>query len=254
MNQMNEILPYLEFQITDHCNLNCKGCSHFCPLATESFLGMNAFRKDIIRLAELFKDISKIRIMGGEPLLHPFITSFVRETRSAFPYSIISVVTNGILLPSMNFSFYRTLYEKNIILDVSVYPVIKEQLFSYLELPIKYKIPIRFSIAGEFCKSINALGNSNANYIHRQCWVKDCTFLRNGKLYPCCLPALSGLINQRFNLNIPDEGIDIHSNTTSTEILKYIAKPSPSCAYCDKPEWFPWALSQCQMDEWILPH
>ena len=29
--------------IVDHCNLNCKGCGHFSPLASKSFLDIETF-------------------------------------------------------------------------------------------------------------------------------------------------------------------------------------------------------------------
>ena len=44
---MEYVLKYLEIAIIESCNLNCKGCSHFSPLAgskdkesyTQSFAG-----------------------------------------------------------------------------------------------------------------------------------------------------------------------------------------------------------------------
>lgn len=39
--------------IVDHCNLNCKGCGHFSPLAPKSFLDIETFENDLRRLNEL---------------------------------------------------------------------------------------------------------------------------------------------------------------------------------------------------------
>lgn len=36
--------------IVVHCNLNCKGCGHFSPLASESFLDLETFENDLRRL------------------------------------------------------------------------------------------------------------------------------------------------------------------------------------------------------------
>ena len=36
--------------IVDHCNLNCKGCGHFSPLAPKSFLDIETFETDLRRL------------------------------------------------------------------------------------------------------------------------------------------------------------------------------------------------------------
>ena len=39
--------------IVDHCNLNCKGCGHFSPLASKSFLDLETFENDLRRLIVL---------------------------------------------------------------------------------------------------------------------------------------------------------------------------------------------------------
>ena len=63
-------MNYLEHHITDHCNLKCRGCSHFSPLAQEWFESVEDFKKDFSQLASLMP-VNIIRLMGGEPLLHP---------------------------------------------------------------------------------------------------------------------------------------------------------------------------------------
>lgn len=59
-------LPYLEFHIEDQCNLNCKGCEHFAPLATESRQpDLTKFKRDIFQLKKFIHEIHVIRILGG---------------------------------------------------------------------------------------------------------------------------------------------------------------------------------------------
>ena len=74
-------LDYIEININDHCNLNCKGCSHFAPLAPASFKNFNTFLKDIKRLKQLIPHIFKIRIMGGEPFLNPELKRYVETLK-----------------------------------------------------------------------------------------------------------------------------------------------------------------------------
>jgi molybdenum cofactor biosynthesis enzyme MoaA len=62
MSETKNILPYLEFHLTDHCNLNCKGCSHFCSIANENYLSMESFLKDMKRLSEIFRNYLSITI------------------------------------------------------------------------------------------------------------------------------------------------------------------------------------------------
>jgi len=70
------ILPNLEYLIVHHCNLNCKGCNKFSPISEEYFADIVEFKKDIIKISELF-NIQEFKILGGEPLLHPKLNKFI---------------------------------------------------------------------------------------------------------------------------------------------------------------------------------
>jgi molybdenum cofactor biosynthesis enzyme MoaA len=49
--------------------------------------------------------ISYLRLLGGEPLLHPDITKFIKYAKRYFPETLIGIGTNGILLPKMKNKF-----------------------------------------------------------------------------------------------------------------------------------------------------
>jgi ABC-2 type transport system ATP-binding protein len=53
--------PDLSFEIhlTEHCNLNCKGCFHFSCIAEEEYLTKEEFERDISRISELSKGVVK---------------------------------------------------------------------------------------------------------------------------------------------------------------------------------------------------
>jgi hypothetical protein len=42
-----------DVQLADHCNLNCKGCANFSPIAAKQFLEKESFENDCARLAML---------------------------------------------------------------------------------------------------------------------------------------------------------------------------------------------------------
>lgn len=97
---------YIEFHISDHCNLNCAYCTHFSPLAETYFYELEGFKKDIIQLSKLTDFyIKDIRILGGEPLLNKRCSEYLAFTRKFFPTSKISLVTNGLLLQQQNMDF-----------------------------------------------------------------------------------------------------------------------------------------------------
>jgi hypothetical protein len=62
----------IEINITDHCNLNCRSCDHFSPIAKEYFLDLKSFENDMKRLAELSGGlIWRISIQGGGTITTP---------------------------------------------------------------------------------------------------------------------------------------------------------------------------------------
>jgi sulfatase maturation enzyme AslB (radical SAM superfamily) len=75
-----------EVNVADHCNLNCRGCEHFSPLAKESYINIDSYTRDCARLSELTGGrIDTIHLMGGEPLLYPRLLEIFSITRQAFP-------------------------------------------------------------------------------------------------------------------------------------------------------------------------
>ncbi|MDR1029624.1 MAG: radical SAM protein, partial [Treponema sp.] len=107
-----------------HCNLNCKCCTAFSPIAEERFLNMESYKTDMARLAELSGGrLSSFYITGGEPLLHPQITDIFSVARRYFPETEIYFMTNGLLLLKMPETFWENLRQNNITINVSRYPI-----------------------------------------------------------------------------------------------------------------------------------
>ena len=81
-------LDLIEFHIVEHCNLNCKGCIHFTPLADKSCIKISDYKSDIKKMAEITKgSVKTINILGGEPLLHPQLLKLLKIARQYFPKS-----------------------------------------------------------------------------------------------------------------------------------------------------------------------
>ena len=123
---MKKIMDKLHFEVhlVEHCNLNCKGCAHFAPLAKEEYLDIVKYRHDILRLAELTNnDMAYIKLLGGEPLLHPKIEEIFDLTRSVFKNTPIILITNGINLPDMREKFWDSCRKNRIIVEITKYPI-----------------------------------------------------------------------------------------------------------------------------------
>ena len=65
-------LKRISFHIIDHCNLNCKHCNVFSPIASKSFVPFETIRSDLNQLSVITqKKLARIIFHGGETLLHP---------------------------------------------------------------------------------------------------------------------------------------------------------------------------------------
>ena len=74
-----------EVHLADHCNLNCKGCFHFCPIADEKYPSVQSLENDFKRIYELANGkIGRIYLLGGEPLLHPELIKIINVAGKYF--------------------------------------------------------------------------------------------------------------------------------------------------------------------------
>ena len=247
-------LPYLEFHLTDHCNLNCKGCAHYSPMASDHYADLHQLEKDLQRLAQLFRNIRLIRLMGGEPLLHPDVDRFIRTTRSAFPKSRIRIVTNGILLPQASQAFWDACRETNTSIDLTVYPPAQEHVDDYRALCEREGVFISTRDVESFVAHFNSKGDSQVDKAFRLCPIEYyCRFLQDGHLYPCAKPALVHYFNESFDLKVTaDEGIDIYSPSLSgREVLMRLNKPIDTCRWCSYDLVpFAWETSNRVVEDW----
>jgi len=113
----------VEYNLTEHCNLRCRGCGHASPLLPEKFASLASFRADLEALAEVFHS-DEIRIVGGEPLLHPQLLDFLKEARRINVADRIVLYTNGVLLHKAPAALWQLVDE----IYISIYPGVNRRL------------------------------------------------------------------------------------------------------------------------------
>lgn len=250
-------LRYLEFHLTDHCNLNCKGCGHFTPLAGKTFADLNDYIRDLKQLQKLFSTIKTIVLMGGEPLLHPQIEAFLFETRSIFPNSSIKIYTNGILLPKMSESFWNACRACSIDIDITLYPPVKPKEADLIRLVEEKGLKVSTHSITLFFAFYNNKGDTCAKTAYAKChkrWYNP--MLRNGKIYVCHKPATLKYFNKKFNLKIPIDGfVNIHDPLLNGwDVIEKLDIAPSACRYCtlglDTIPAFPWAPSNRVLQDW----
>lgn len=256
-------IEYLEVHLADHCNLNCKGCCHFSPLAEESFLSLEKFESDIKKLNELiYGKLKRLIFLGGEPLLNENIIKFFVVANKYFPKTDIQVLTNGILLSKMSDEFWKVCRKLNIQIDMTMYPI----KFDYEKVIEKIqKEQVRFYIYDngivqgkqfdKYCFDEKASQDGNLNFYENCVMAKDCAFFVDGKIYPCQLAYNIKILNNYFGLNfkqVEQDYIDIYKVKDENEIYDFLTRPIPFCRYCDfsKHEKVKWEKSQRLIFEW----
>lgn len=252
-------LQHLQFHVVDNCNLNCRRCQHFSNMAPKnSYASFEEIKRDFGRLRELFDDIGAIAILGGEPLLNPELDKYCYMIRQYFEHSYLQIITNGILVRQMSGELIQAIRDNDILVNISYYPVLKnciEDIVLFLKRnKLKYYIgkPIT-----EFSKRLT-LEEQKDDAAEKYVTCRDscCTTLRNGKIYPCYLPATVHLFNNAFGscIDAKAEGIDIYDpDIAGEDIVERLKKPFGICSHCGKPETYPWEQTKnADEKDWLV--
>ncbi len=228
-------IEYLEIHLSDSCNLKCNNCSHFCFLVDKLILtDINDFKKDLEELSKKI-DIKTIRLMGGEPLLHPQINDFLYYTRYFFPKSIIKLVTNGLLIHTKNSDFWNCIRTNNIFIDLTYYPRYKNYLNEVKDIIKVNNLEDRLWVAIKeiFYDVFNEYGSSDIKKSYANCTRRKWPNLWNHKIY-ICPDCFRYYYNEKYNKNIElPPYVDIYKYSGEKiykELTKY--KPSKACRYC----------------------
>lgn len=252
-------LQHLQFHVIDSCNLNCRRCQHFSNMAPKnSYADFDTVRKDFFRMRELVDDIGTIAVLGGEPLLNPELPKYLYMIRECFEHSIIEIISNGILARQMSEELIKAIKDNNVLFNISYYPVLKdciEDIVIFLQ-----QNDIRFFIGKpitEFSKRLT-LESQKDDAVQKYISCRDscCTTLRNGKIYPCYLPATVHIFNDRFGkcIDAGDDGIDIYrEDITGEYIVERLKKPFAICGHCGTQEIYPWEQTKTANEgDWLV--
>lgn len=107
----------IEINAVMHCNLTCAGCSHGSPMAATANTSPDTVLRDLTSLKAVAQ-LDEVRVVGGEPLLHPQLTDLLRAVRQAGIGRRVRLITNGTRLHHAGWEWVKYVDE----ISVSVYP------------------------------------------------------------------------------------------------------------------------------------
>ncbi len=199
LDQSKPELNYIEYHVAWHCNLKCKGCGHYSNLqSTPMFSDPDQYERDLKQLHKFVRNISYIRLMGGEPLLNPDLDKFIEITRREFPFACIAVASNGLLIPTCEDSLLVLMNKLEVRFDVTCYPPTAKILDRIKDRCSRFEVELLVSEpVTEFFASSDGSEISDAKDNWDDCESKLFHFLYNGKLAVCGLPILVDVMHEK---------------------------------------------------------
>ena len=232
----------LEYSVVDHCNLRCAGCDHAAPHLTKRFADPEDFAADMDALSQHLH-VRMLRLLGGEPLLHPQLNLFVQAARAAGIADSVMLWTNGLLLHKAR----RGLLESFDVVQVSLYPGVRVRAdLSKLAGELEENSHTRLNVVKVEKFQHQLLNDPIADRkVVRRTYLRckeahswSCHTVHDGRYYKC--PKASGLGPRLAGCgvkvsNCASDGVALHQNPQlAEELAAYLLSTVPlmACAWC----------------------
>lgn len=225
-----------ELNIVEHCNLSCRACSHLSPVMPRYVADPSDIERDLTTLARSYR-VRWVRLLGGEPLLHPDLPGVIAAARRSGIGERIAIVTNGVLLARVPRSLWREVDG----IELCLYPgheLPADVVAGFRRLASAEAVDLRVLPIDVFRESYSELGtddDSLVRTIYRRCelaHVWRCHTVAHGTFFKC--PPAYFLPRQLRGL-APGDGIEIDGSPGfAARLLAYLESPAPlvSCRNC----------------------
>ncbi|MGZ4526223.1 MAG: radical SAM protein [Mycobacterium sp.] len=219
-----------------HCNISCQSCSHGSPdMPRDRFADPAKVAHDLRALSAWMR-VEHVRVLGGEPLLHPDVEGLLAAVRMAGITDTVRVLTNGLQLHRQTPAFWRAVDE----LHISVYPNTSRLIDTHRELTTRRAAQagtrVVFKFFDHFRVSFRPDDNDDelTRLIYATCQIGNrwrCLTVEDGTLYRCPQSALLAHDSKAVRTS---DGIRIDGLRHTSELHAWIARPTPllSCSSC----------------------
>ena len=256
--------PYsFEINVVDHCNRRCTDCDHAAPAMAPKFADPDVVFRDLLLLSKSYK-AQALKIIGGEPLLHPDLLSVIRAGRKSGICNHIFLVTNGMLLHQMSSDLWDALDE----VELSVYPETRKMLEEHMPViqqkAEKHRVKLTRILYENFRIPFSLVGTSDLSLIrciYRTCLrarIWGCHSIYEGYFFKCaqCI-YVPRIIDQSVTYDYRKDGIRITGDSNFQDTLKnYLSSKEPlnACRYCLGGIGKLRANATMQVSEWTSTH
>jgi organic radical activating enzyme len=264
-------IPYIEFYITNVCNLACAGCNRFNNYYFKGFQKWQDYAAIYQSWSQRLK-FGSIAILGGEPMLNPDFLQWVDGITALWPNTHARIISNGFRLP-YNKSLYQRLignknlslwvgihnkqHKKTIIDNIKEFTVAPHTVVFNTENPYQQFLTITDKNGVKIIAEYNwwfhqgsivvdnnqlSLHQSNVKKAHTICHMKTCHHFVRGKLYKCGVVAVLPEFEQQHKLNLsPADHKLLHSykpleiTNSDQEVQTFVdnlKNPIDQCRFC----------------------
>lgn len=212
------VLGMVQWYITHTCNLSCAHCLSYNNYRFHGHFDWDQTRARAEQWSRLI-DIQDLTIIGGEPLLHPQIDSWVCGVRSLFPQvQDFKICTNGTPLKHIDPAQIRKWFDMGVILEIqchsaAIWQQIKDLIdhlysFGTVELVdsadpaflhrseqlvlVNGRTAAMIMLTDRFVRNSIKSHNSVLEFYdndpqaaHAGCYIRDCHYMIDGLLYKC---------------------------------------------------------------------
>lgn len=233
-----------EIHVAEHCNLRCAHCCNMSPFVERKALSVEQIEATCDRMRSvLHADV--IKIMGGEPLLHPEITEVIHVLRRSGVGDRVRLFTNGLRLRSMSDEFWAALDE----LTISNYqsaPVRPAILELARERARRHDFVLNIKEVGEFSQVLDPsfVPEDRARATFERCWLRHrCLIVRDDRFYMCTRAAYVRDFVQRVEHEAgppgvaivrDDDGVPLRGDGLAQRLEHYLNRDDPlgACHHC----------------------
>lgn len=253
------LLEYYEFHITDHCNLNCKGCGHVSNICEPYFPDLLRYVQDMNQLKKLYSGCVMIKLLGGEPLLNPQLPEFIKKTREIFPECDLRIGTNGLMIHKLDSMLFEVMRNNHAYFFISSYPPVEKIKDEIIVCCEEHGVKVEFSSKIEkFSKRLYLDKRFNRQESYERCREDNwyCFTLREGRISPCAtfyFKKLNDIFNAEFEITSEDD-FDIYQIDDAWKLDKLLHSPIPFCEYCGLPQEFQWEAGRTKnvtLDDYV---
>lgn len=225
-----------EINVAEHCNLRCRGCSHMSPVLPKQFVDPDEVYRDLSILARHYR-AEHVRLLGGEPLLHPDLAVVAAAVRESGITGRVRVLTNGLLLPRAPVHLWRAVDE----IHVSIYPgheLSRADLDRCTRQAAETRVELVIKRFGHFREAYSETGTSDEHLIreiYSTCQIAHvwrCHNVSRGYFFKC---PQAIFLNRMFGRAHGTDGVRlVEGAELGGRLAAYLAdhRPLAACSNC----------------------